>query len=67
MSKTKIRLPSKAEDAAITSAAKSDIDNPPMTDAQLKQLRPLREMFPDLAAYSRRKGRLKEGEGEGEM
>jgi len=42
----KIRIPSDEEDAAITAAALSDPDCPPMTDAQLARLRPAREVLP---------------------
>ena len=38
--KPTIHIPDDAEDAAITQGALSDPDNPPLTDAQLEQLRP---------------------------
>lgn len=34
-----------AEDAAITRAAELDVDSPPLTDAQLKKMRPAREVL----------------------
>ncbi|VVD78748.1 hypothetical protein PFI31113_00996 [Pandoraea fibrosis] len=34
-----------AEDAAITRAAQSDPDSPPLTDTQLKKMRPAREVL----------------------
>jgi uncharacterized protein (DUF4415 family) len=46
--KRKFHIPSDAEDSAITRAAESDPDNPPLTDAQLKRLRPAREVLPAL-------------------
>ena len=38
----KLTPPTPKEDAAITAAALSDPDNPPLTDQQLARLRPLR-------------------------
>ena len=38
----KLIPPTSQEDAAITAAALSDPDNPPLTDQQLGQLRPMR-------------------------
>jgi len=38
--------PTDEEDAAITAAALSDPDCPPMTDAQLARMRPAREVLP---------------------
>jgi hypothetical protein len=35
----KIRMPTPEEDAAITAAAESDPDNPPLTDADLARMR----------------------------
>ena len=35
-------IPTAEEDAAITAAARSDPDNPPLADEQLAQLRPMR-------------------------
>ena len=44
------------EEERIIAAAKSDPDNPPMTDAQLARMRPAHEVDPDLVArYIRRK------------
>jgi len=37
----------RAEDAAITAAADSDSDNPPLTEQQLAQFRPTAEVRPD--------------------
>lgn len=42
-----------AEDAAITAAAASDPDSLPLTDAQLKELRPATEVAPDLVRRAR--------------
>jgi len=42
----KIRMPTDEEDAAITAAALSDPDCPPLTDAQLARMRPAREVLP---------------------
>ncbi|RAS16048.1 BrnA antitoxin family protein [Paraburkholderia bryophila] len=44
--KRKFHIPDAAEDAALTKAAESDTDNPPLTDAQLKRMRPAREALP---------------------
>jgi len=46
-----------------TKSAKNDdyADDAPLTDAELATMRPLREVFPDVAAWSRRK-RAKKGE-----
>ena len=38
----KLKPPTPEEDAAITAAALSDPDNPPLTDHQLAQLQPMR-------------------------
>ncbi len=38
------------EDAAITAAALSDPDNPPLTAEEIANMRPLREVLPELAA-----------------
>ena len=35
-------LPTPEEDAAITAGAESDTDNPPLTDAQIAAMRPMR-------------------------
>jgi len=40
--RSKIILPTKEEDAAITAAALSDPDAQPLTDGQLAKMRPLR-------------------------
>jgi uncharacterized protein (DUF4415 family) len=40
--KRKIIFPTPEEDAEITANAQSDLDNPPLTDAQLGQFKPLR-------------------------
>jgi uncharacterized protein (DUF4415 family) len=47
-SKRKFHIPSADEDAAITAAALSDPDNPPLTDDQLNNLRPAREVLPGM-------------------
>ncbi|TFF17948.1 hypothetical protein E3C22_22710 [Jiella endophytica] len=38
--------PTPEEDAAITAAALSDPDNPPLTDEELEQMRPARDVMP---------------------
>lgn len=42
MNKRKIIYPTAEEDAAITAAALSDLDNLPLTGAQLSELKPVR-------------------------
>ena len=44
-----------AEEAEIQAMIASDPDNPEMTEAELAELRPFREVFPDLAASIDRK------------
>lgn len=44
--KRKFHIPDAAEDAALTKAAESDTDNLPLTDAQLKRMRPARDALP---------------------
>ncbi len=39
-----------AEEAEIQKMISSDPDNPELTDEQIRELRPFREVFPDLAA-----------------
>jgi uncharacterized protein (DUF4415 family) len=46
--KRKFHIPSDAEDSALTQAAESDADNRPLTDAQLKRMRPARDVLPTL-------------------
>jgi uncharacterized protein (DUF4415 family) len=46
--KRKFHIPSDAEDSAITRAAESDPDNPPITDAEFKRMKPAREALPAL-------------------
>jgi uncharacterized protein (DUF4415 family) len=46
--KRKFHIPSDEEDAAITAAAQSDVDNLPLTDVQLKRMRPAREVLPQI-------------------
>lgn len=41
-------MPTEAEDAAITAAAQSDPDNPPLSDEQLARMRPFPEGHPGL-------------------
>ncbi|MCK6442881.1 BrnA antitoxin family protein [Elstera cyanobacteriorum] len=49
-----------AEDAAITAAALSDPDNPPLTEEQIAEMRPMAEVLPEFAALLRsRPGRPK--------
>lgn len=38
----KLKPPTRKEDAAITTAARSDADNPPLTAKQLAEFRPMR-------------------------
>ena len=48
------------EDAAITAAAETDPDNPPLTDEELAAARPVAEVLPELVAeYRRTRGRQK--------
>ncbi len=51
--KRRILRPTPEEDAAITAAALSDPDNPPLTDEQMREMRPFAEVHPDLV---RRRG-----------
>ncbi|MFM0248687.1 Uncharacterized conserved protein, DUF4415 family [Burkholderia sp. GAS332] len=44
--KRKFHIPGPAEDEALTKAAERDADNPPLTDAQLKRMRPARDALP---------------------
>ncbi|NPT62536.1 BrnA antitoxin family protein [Paraburkholderia elongata] len=46
--KRKFHIPDAAEDAALTRAAESDADNLPLTDAQLKRMRPARDALPTM-------------------
>ncbi|PQV50682.1 BrnA antitoxin family protein [Paraburkholderia sp. BL21I4N1] len=61
--KRKFHIPDAAEDAALTKAAASDADNLPLTEAQLKRMRPAREALPALVgkpaaeALLKRRGR----------
>jgi len=41
----RLLMPTDEEDAAITAAALSDPDNPPLTDEELARMRPAREFF----------------------
>ena len=52
-----ILLPTPEEDAAITAAALSDPDNPPLTDEELARMRPIWE-FPELVAILQKHGKL---------
>jgi uncharacterized protein (DUF4415 family) len=47
-SKRKLRIPSDAEDDAITRAAEGDPNNPPLADDQLKRLQPARDVLPSI-------------------
>lgn len=54
----KITIPTDDEDAAITSAALADPDNPPLTDEEFAKMRPAAETAPEIvAAYRRTRGR----------
>lgn len=44
-----------AEEAEIQAMIASDPDNPELTEEELKEMRPFREVFPDLAASIDRK------------
>ncbi|MGO4326215.1 BrnA antitoxin family protein [Cupriavidus sp. 2TAF22] len=46
--KRSVHIPSEAEDRALTLAAESDPDNPPLTDEELARMRPAREVLPKL-------------------
>ena len=48
-----------AEDAAITRAAETDPDNPPLTDQQLGQMRPAREVLTEVLGKERADAVLK--------
>jgi uncharacterized protein (DUF4415 family) len=45
---SRIHIPTGAEDEALTRAAQSDPDNPPLTDEELANMRPAREILPQL-------------------
>jgi uncharacterized protein (DUF4415 family) len=50
----------KEEDAALVAAAKSDSDNPPLSDDQWRRMRPAHEVHPAIVAkHLRRRGRPK--------
>jgi len=49
--------PASDEDAAIIAAAKADTDNPPLTDEQLRRMRPAYEVHPELVSVWRRRER----------
>lgn len=61
--KRKFHVPTAAEDAALTTAAESDGDNLPLTDEQLKNMRPARDVLPAMVgeraadALLKRRGR----------
>ncbi|WP_020200424.1 MULTISPECIES: BrnA antitoxin family protein [Cupriavidus] len=57
--KRKIHIPADDEDRALTRAAESDRDNPPLTDAQLARMRPAREALPELVGETAAKALLK--------
>lgn len=42
-----------AEDAAITAAAETDPDNPPLTEADWAQMRPVDEVMPEMVRRAR--------------
>jgi uncharacterized protein (DUF4415 family) len=52
-----VEYPTPEEDAEITAAALSDPDNPPLTDEDFAQMRPVWE-FPDLVALLQKHGKL---------
>jgi uncharacterized protein (DUF4415 family) len=45
------------DDAALIAAAKADPDNPPLTDDQLRRMRPAHEVRPELVARQLRRER----------
>ena len=49
--------PTPEEDAAITAAALSDPDNPPMTDEELARMRPIWD-FPEEVVWLQKHGKL---------
>lgn len=51
-----LALISPEEDAAITAAAETDPDNPPLTEADMAAFRPAVETAPDLVAAYKRRG-----------
>ena len=53
----RIYWPTPEEDAAITAAALSDPDSPPLTDEELAGMRPVWD-FPDLVEALRKEGKL---------
>ncbi|GAB3625225.1 hypothetical protein PTE30175_01623 [Pandoraea terrae] len=57
--KRKFHIPTDAEDAALTRAAASDPDNPPLNDQQLAKLRPARKALPELLGTDRAEAILK--------
>ncbi len=52
-----VEIPSDEEDAEITAAALSDPDNPPLTDAEMDEMRPIWD-FPELVEILERHGKL---------
>lgn len=44
----RIHIPTGAEEEALTRAAQSDPDNPPLTDEDMASMRPAREVLPRL-------------------
>lgn len=58
--KDQVIMPTLEEDAAITAAAESDPDFPPITDDLLSRLRPAIEVVPQIVEeYRRSRGRQK--------
>ncbi|WP_439683944.1 Phage protein [Cupriavidus oxalaticus] len=57
--KRKIHIPTEAEDEALTRAALSDPDNPPLTSAELARMRPAREVLPNLVGEKAAKAMLR--------
>ncbi|CAG9173015.1 hypothetical protein LMG23992_02394 [Cupriavidus laharis] len=58
-SKRKIHIPDSAEDQALTLAAESDADNPPLTEKELAEMQPAREVLPKLAGEAVARSLLK--------
>ncbi len=56
--KRKIVLPTPKEDAEIRAGIALDPDNPELTPEQIKEMRPAREVFPEIVEwYERNKGK----------
>ncbi|MCT9117047.1 BrnA antitoxin family protein [Cupriavidus gilardii] len=57
--KRKIHIPTDAEDEALTRAALSDPDNPPLTDDEMASMRPAKEVLPSLVGEKAAQALLK--------